>query len=62
MRGTRFKLYPQPSFLADFKTPETVYISPSPAASGRVNRISAFIRFIPSTNETLWDRFLSAAA
>jgi hypothetical protein len=32
MRGTRFKLYPQPSFLDDFKTPETVHIS-SPAGS-----------------------------
>jgi hypothetical protein len=34
MRGTRFKLYPQPSFLADFKTPETVYISPPPGSIG----------------------------
>jgi hypothetical protein len=34
MRGTRFKLYPQPSFLADFKTPETVYISSPPGSIG----------------------------
>jgi hypothetical protein len=32
MEGTRFKLFPQPGFLADFGIPETVYVS-SPAGS-----------------------------
>jgi hypothetical protein len=31
-RGTRFRIYPQPRFLAGFETPETVWLSP-PAGS-----------------------------
>ena len=34
MPGTRFKLYPQPGFLEDFKVPEIVYIASPPGSIG----------------------------
>jgi hypothetical protein len=34
MTGTRFEIYPQPSFLARFAKPETVYVSPAAGTIG----------------------------
>ena len=34
MRGTRFRLYPQPSFLANFEEPETVFVASAAGSVG----------------------------
>ena len=35
MKGTRFRLFPQPSFLEDFRAPETVFVSSSAGPVGK---------------------------